>query len=325
MPDAYAAEGLTRLGVKLSKSETSSPKPARKALDDALAAGKAALCVADIATLPWYGLPRELAGASPHMIAVIGQDGGDFWIDDRSPQPIRFPAEALATSRATYRKAKNRLYTVDGAQPKYDARQAIRDAIADTARSYAEPAVPKSFWVNCGLRGMEKWRAQLTDAKDKKAWPSVFAEGARAYAGLHRAYQCIEHESTAPAAGRPFYAEFLEEAADALSKPALKQAAAAYRTSGELWAQISRSISQCTDAAVRHACEIADRRLELSDAEGAGASKEAAELWQKRNKLAADCKLTRDSALALYQELAAIAGEVIKAETAAVDLLKRAT
>lgn len=324
MPDTYVAEGLARLGVKLNTSEASSPNPARKKLEEALAAGKAVLCVADIASLPWFGLPPELAGSSPHLLAVVGREGADAWVDDRSPQPIRFSMDALAKSRATYRKAKNRMYTMDGPQAKYDARAAIRDAIADTTRSYAEPAVPKSFWVNCGLRGMEKWHAQLTDTKDKKAWPTVFAEGARAYAGLHRMYQCIEHESTAPAAGRPFYAEFLEEAADALGKPALQQAAAAYRASGELWAQVSRAVAQCPDAAVRQACAIADQRLELADAEGAGAAAASSELWRKRSQLAAECKLTRESALAFYQQLAPIVGEVVKAETAAVDLLKRA-
>lgn len=52
-------------------------------------------------------------------------------------------------------------------------------AIADTALRYVEPADPKSFWVNCGWSGFEKWRAMLTDRKDKKAWPTMFAEGPR--------------------------------------------------------------------------------------------------------------------------------------------------
>jgi len=324
MPDVYAAEGLARLGVKCSKSETSSPKPARLALDKASAAGRAALCVSDIATLPWYGLPKEFAGGAPHMIAVIGRDGDDAWIDDRAPRPMRLSMDALAKSRAAYRKGKNRLYTVDGPQPKYDARRAIRDAIADTAKRYFEPAVPKSFWSNCGLAGMQKWRALLTDQKDGKGWPQVFAERDRAYAGLHRAYQCIEHESTAPAAGRAFYAEFLEEASAALGQPALQQAAAAYRDSGTLWAQAARLISGCADAAVRQACEIADRRLELSDAEGGGASKELSALWQKRHQLGAECKLTREAAQVLYAQLAAVFGQIVSAESAAVELLKRA-
>ncbi|HEY2931884.1 MAG TPA: DUF4872 domain-containing protein [Acidobacteriota bacterium] len=323
MPDLYAAEGLSRLGVRLKKSETTSSKPARRALDEALSAGKAAICVADIATLPWYGLPHEFAGGSPHMIAVIGRDGDDVWIDDRPPRPIRLSINQLDKARACYRRAKNRLITVEGPQPKYDARQAIRDAIADTVRSYVEPAVPRSFWVNCGFSGIDKWRQMLTDRKDKKGWPSVFAEAGLAYAGLHRAYQCIEHESTAPSAGRGFYADFLDEAAGALIQPILKQAATAYRQTGDLWAQVSGLITECPDPAVRQACEISDRRLELGDAHGESISKESSELWQKRHKLAAECKLTKEAALSLYTKMADIVGQISQAEHSAVDLLNR--
>jgi hypothetical protein len=324
MPDVYAASGLSRLGVRLQKSETTSPKPARKALDDALSAGRAAICIADIATLPWYGLPEEFAGGAPHLVAVAGRDGDDFWIDDRSPRPIRFGGDLLGKARARYRPAKNRLITIDGPQPRYDPKQAIRDAIADTARSYVEPAVPKSFWVNCGFSGIDKWRTMLTDRKDKKGWPTVFAETALAYAGLHRAYDCIEHQFTAPAGGRPFYADFLDEAAAALERPILGEAAAAYRAAGELWAQVSSLVAACPDPAVRQACEIADRRLELGDAHGV-VSRESAELWQKRHRLAAECELTRDAALALYGRMADIVGRIGVAERSGVELLERSS
>ncbi|HEV8130592.1 MAG TPA: DUF4872 domain-containing protein [Acidobacteriota bacterium] len=323
MPDAYVAAGLSRLGLRLKQRETTSPKSARKALDEALSAGKAAICVADIASLPWYGLPKEFAGAGPHLIAVVGRDGDDVWIDDRSPRPIRLQIDQLDKARARYRQGKNRLITLEGPQPKYDAKQAIRDAVAGTARSYVEPAVPKSFWVNCGFSGIDKWRQMLTDRKDKKGWPTVFADAARAYAGLHRAYDCIEHQFTAPAGGRAFYADFLEEAARALDQPILKQAATAYREAGALWARIASLIAECGDAAVRQACEIADRRLELGDAHGEGLTKEASELWQKRHNLAGECKLTKDAALSLYAKVADVVGQISDAERAAVELLNR--
>ena len=319
MPDAFAAAGMERLGVKFTKKESTSTKPAQKALDDALAAGKAALCVADIAVLPWYGLPKEFAGSAPHMLAVVGRDGDDAWIDDRAPRPLRLKMETLAVSRAAYRKGKNRLYTVEGEQPKYDGREAIRSAIAAAARGYVEPPVPRSFWSNCGLAGLRKWHALLTDAKDKKGWPGVFSDGARAYSGLQRAYQCIEHEFTAPAAGRPFYAEFLDEASDALGKPALRLAADAFRKSGELWATAARTIAQAPDKAVRQACEISDRRPELTDE--AGPPEQLAQLWQKRHKLGEECRLTREAAREVYAQLAATVAQIVGAEEAAVKLL----
>ena len=167
MPYVYIAEGLSRIGMKVTSNETTSATSARKALDAALAGGKAALCVTDAASLPWTGLPKAFVGGGPHVVAVAGRDGDDFWIDDRAARPRRIGASQLATARAAYRHAKNRLVTFDGALPGYDARHALRAAIADTAKRYVEPAVPKSFWVNCGFSGLDKWRQMLVDAKDK--------------------------------------------------------------------------------------------------------------------------------------------------------------
>jgi hypothetical protein len=324
MPDVYVAEGLSRLGVRQAVSETTSAKAARTALDKALEAGKAALCVADIASLPWYGLPQEYIGGGPHLIAVVGRDASDAWVDDRPPRPIRLPLPALDKARAAYRKAKNRLVTIDGAEAKHDAKRALGAALADTARSYVEPAVPASFRVNCGFSGIDKWRLLLTDTKDKKGWPMLFPEGPLAYAGLQRAYQCLEHESTAPNAGRPFYADFLAEAAQALGAPRLDEAALAYREAGVLWASLSVLVAECDDSAVRQACAIADRRFELSDAAEAGAAGESAELWRKRNALGAECRLSRAAALALYARMAEVLREIGDAERAAADCLTRA-
>ena len=158
----------------------------------------------------------------------------------------------------------------------------IAEAIADTALRYVEPAVPKSFAVNCGFSGLAKWRDELTDRKSKRGWPSMFAEGARAYAALYRAYEDIECRSTA--GGRAFYADFLEEAAGLLGQDRLRRAAAEYREAATLWSRVADTIASCPDEAVRQACDIADRRVELNDAVDKATCAEAAGLWQQRNQ-----------------------------------------
>ena len=52
-------------------------------LDQTLAAGKVAICIVDIASLPWYGLPAEFIGGGPHVVTVAGRYGDRYWIDDR--------------------------------------------------------------------------------------------------------------------------------------------------------------------------------------------------------------------------------------------------
>jgi hypothetical protein len=223
------------------------------------------------------------------------------------------PSADFDRARATIRKAKHRMVVVEGADPAHDAAKAVRDAVADTARTYSEPAVPKAFQGNCGFAGMSKWRRLLTDAKDAKGWPKVFADGARAYAGLSRTYAGIEVEFTAPAGGRPFYAEFLDEAGR-------REPAALFRESGALWAELSRMVSE-SDAAVRRSCEVQVRRLELGDAEGAAAMAETAGLWRQRQKLGEECRLTAASARALYAAMADVVGKIEAVERKAVSSL----
>ena len=323
MPDVYAAQGLSRLGVGLEQHETSSRAAAQKTLDETLAAGKPPLCVTDIASLPHYGLPMHFVGGAPHVVAVVGRDGDSYWIDDRQAEPIRVTGKQLADARAAYKKAKHRLVAVEQPQKTPSAAQTratIAGAIADTALRYVEPAVPKSFAVNCGFSGLAKWRDELTDMKGRRGWPTVFSEGARAYAALYRAYEDIECHATA--GGRPFYADFLDEAAEALGQDRLRRAAAAYREAGTLWSRIAHTIARCPDEAVRQACDIADRRVELNDALEDAECARSAELWQARHKLAERCKLKREAALGLYTEMASLVDGILQTERRAVELLK---
>lgn len=322
MPDVYVAAGLSRLGLRLTQAQTTSAAASRKALDESLEAGRAPLCVVDLASLPWYGLPSEYVGGSPQVVGIAGRDGDAYWIDDRPPQPMRLEAAALANARARFRQGKNRLIRVEGPDPAYDAKRAVRDAVADTARSYTDPAVPKSFQVNCGFSGLNKWRQMLTEEKDKKAWPAVFGEGPLAHAGLHRAYECIEGQF-GPGAGRPLYAQFLEESAAAIDRPSLRSAASVFREAGEAWTRLAGLIANCGDEAVRQACEVVDRRLELADGQSGDISDESAGLWARRHRLAADCRLTKDAARALYAEMSGVVGRILDLERTAVAQLRK--
>jgi hypothetical protein len=319
MPDVYVGEGLSRLGLRTMVHETTSRASARRMLDETLAAGKAAICIVDIASLPWYGLPAQFVGGGPHVVAIVGRDGDRYWVDDRASHPIAVDADTLASARAAYRQAKSRLVAIEGLDVESDARGSMSRAVADTALRYVEPAVPKSFWVNCGWSGLEKWRGLLTDFKDKKGWPTVFAEGPRAYAGLQRAYESIECQ-LAPGAGRTLYAEFLDEASTALNRPRLREAAAAYRRASAAWTGITSLIANVSDKSVRESCAIADRRLALGDdgVEGAASRESSTELWERRRSLAGECRLSKADALAIYVAMATLVGQIIEAERNAV-------
>jgi hypothetical protein len=301
MPDAYIGQGLARLGVATTRNETTSPSAARKALEVTLGAGTPALCAAGLRT-----------------VAVVGRDGDDWWIDGRAPVPTRLASPTLARFRSGYRPAKNRLTTIVGAAPSADPSGTLRLAIADTAKSYVEPAVPRSFWVNCGFAGLEKWQRMLTDSKDKKAWPALFDEGPRAFAALKRTYEWVAC-LVAPGAGRPLYAEFLDEAARILSEPSLRTAAAAYREAGRLWSAFAVGVATVDDAAVRRACDEAEREVESLDAEGdCQTMANPIEQMEKQRAAGADCRLTKAAARSIYAEMAVRLQAIGDAERAGV-------
>jgi len=309
MPDAYLGQGLARLGVTTTRNETTSPAAAKKALEAALGAGKPALCAAGLRT-----------------VAVVGRDGDDWWIDGRAPVPTRLASTTLARFRGGYRPAKNRLTAIEGADRSADATNTLRLAIADTAKSYVEPAVPRSFWVNCGFRGLEKWQRMLTDSKDRKAWPALFDEGPRAFAALKRTYEWVAC-LVAPGAGRPLYAEFLEEAAQILSEPSLRTAAAAYREAGQLWSAFADGVATVDDAAVRRACDEAEREVESLDAEGdCHTMTNPVEQMAKQRAAGSDCRLTKAAARSIYGEMAVrlrAIGEAERAGVAAMTAIER--
>jgi hypothetical protein len=160
----------------------------------------------------------------------------------------------------------------------------------------------------------------LTDRKDAKGWPSLFAEGTLAYAGLQRAFEWIEGPA-GPAAGRGLYADFLDEVSGPLGRKALKEAATAFRESGRLWSEAAGVIAACGDKAIREGCEIAERRFELSDVHGEGVSAASAELWQKRHAIGESCRLSKEKALAVFGQLAPLVGGILAAERSASELL----
>jgi hypothetical protein len=48
----------------------------------------------------------------------------------------------------------------------------------------------------------------------------------------------------------------------------------------------------------------------------------SAELWGRRLKLAEECRLSKADALAIYAEMATMAGAIIEAERAAVEAMR---
>jgi len=330
MSDAFIGEAVDRLGPVARREETGGAKTAARALDRVLAEGRSAVVVVDKASIPYHGMPEEWRGHLPVVVGIAGADGSDVWLDDRSVRPLRVPRETLDTARGRYRKAKHLLVTFDpnraGAAGAASGGLALEgpivEAVRDTVKSLREAPFPK-FAGNFGLRGLEKWSRLLTDAKDPKGWPKVFASREDFWAGLRRVHECIEHDHTAPAAGRPLYAGFLEEAAALTGREALAGAAGAFRDSGERWGRIAALVLE-TDDAIRRGCEISAGTFEVLDEHGEDAGDAMRRAIAERAALAKECRADAASAGDRLAEIAGLVGEIHEIESDAADALARA-
>ncbi|MEQ8763563.1 MAG: DUF4872 domain-containing protein [Planctomycetota bacterium] len=321
MPTGLIAGGLERLAAKTSITETSSAAKAARALDAALESGQAALCVVDLAQMPYLGMPEQMIGMCPGIIGVAGRDGDDVLIDDRRTRPHRMPIEELSRARAGYKKAKQRLITIEPGTRCRDLSEAALDAVRATAHRFRVSPF-KGFASNFGFAGLEKWQRLLIDPKDKKGWPKQFFEGGHAALALRRTFEGIELEYTAPAGSRPLYADFLDEAAELTGRAELRGAAALFRESGVQWRSISESIASCGDDELERACATTEQRAELMDSEEASDSSELRDLWSYHPGAAARSELSVDRAAAICESISETLGRIREIEEKAVQQLE---
>lgn len=322
MPDSFIAGGLTRLGVKSTIHETGSSAVARKALDAALAAKQPVLCTVDcVAISPEADNSNLIPGCgAPTVVAVAGVDGDELLVDDGGTVLRRITRERFARARAFYKKGRNRMITLDGSSGKVDLGPAMETSIAATAERFST-APYKGFASNFGFTGLEKWQRLLTDPHDRKGWPAVFPEGRLAYLALRRTHDGIEHEFTAPAAGRPLYAEFLLEAAKTTSDKRYESAAKLFRKSGEHWTAIAEVIRTCGDPTIEEGCRLRESFRELLDEVKWPNEGEAARLIREQRSVAKQCRMAAARARELYAELAGHVGKIVGIEREAVEVL----
>lgn len=169
---------------------------------------------------------------------------------------------------------------------------------------------------------MEKMQRLLTDKKDAKGWPRQFKPGRDACTGLHRIYECLQHDYTSPAASRPAYADFLGEAAGITKDARFQGVAEKFRETGKLWDAMAQAISKCPDKSLQRLCEITDARAEAFDTKGAQAGPELAALWKERAEVAKESKLSEETRDGLCQGMAEKLGRIIGIERDAVEQLR---
>jgi hypothetical protein len=227
-PARWAGELATRLGLHAEIHETGGTKRAAATLDAQLDRGLPAIAWIDTYTLGLRGEPAWRAGYGGAPVVVYERAGDTYAIDACSRARETVPADVLAAARGRVVSYKNRLITIDPELVDLSDER-LRDAVEEGLRLQVEhlSASSSSF----SLPAWRKWARMTTDTRAAKGWPTVFADGR----GVASAMASIYTGASGGAHLRGLYATVLDDAADLLSRPGLRDAAAAWREAAAAW------------------------------------------------------------------------------------------
>lgn len=308
---------LERLGVVQNLKQTASADKGLENLLEALEAGHPAIVWADAMSLPYNADAPSDQYWAMLPIVVYGHDDGAAYIADRSAQPLIVGAEDLAVARARIKKDKLRVVTLE--LPSLDKLpSAVSNGIWQCIRLFTE-APPKGSKRNFGLSGLAHWAQMLTNTRNKQSWTRFFPPGRPLFAALAGnsyspgLYGWVQHYSGRGGAERGSYGEFLDEAAEILQRPGLREAAGIWRESAAAWRNLCLMALPEEIGILAKARHLLDERHNLFIHQG-GASTERrreinAEIDSLRETAGHEFPLNEDQATDLY---AAISEQVLK-------------
>ncbi|MDH5505943.1 MAG: BtrH N-terminal domain-containing protein [Anaerolineae bacterium] len=253
-----------RLGIEVTEKRTASPEKAVTNLTDVLFEGKPAIVWADAASFEYNNLDFDEAMWAMMPVLVFGynENIGQAQIADRARVALTVSAASLAQARARTASNKNRLITLDAADSS-KLPQAVEAGIRSCIEMFTGEPPRAPMKGKFGLDAFVRWADLLTDTKNKKGWAKQFAPGERMYAGLLSAYETIELWGTGGNGARGLYADFMNEAAAVLAKPALKTVAKMFRNSQDLWKGLTEALLPDSVDLFRETRELMQREFEL--------------------------------------------------------------
>jgi len=309
-----------RLQVTPTFRETGTPKVAQQQLEAALEDGEPVVAWVDRAHLPYLQLPGLVEGHIPHFVTIYGVENGEVLVDDLAAKPFRIPVEMMASARARIPSFKNRLMlvTADG-EP--DLPAAIMAGIHDEIDHLSQKS--ESF----SLPVFQKWGKMMTNAKNAKAWPVVFADRHRLYGALKSVYEGVEQISTGGGGMRGLYADFLDEAAGIVN-PGLSDVANIYRDLAAQWSAFADSALPDSIEPLRETKSLLRQRYDILMAQGSDGLNDIQPLTEQLGALYAEYNRNfpmSDAEVAdLFRALGDQLSDLYQAEVDALTALKKA-
>jgi hypothetical protein len=275
---------LTRLGIVQEVRQTNKAEKGLANLLDVLDEGLPAIVWADMWSLPYNTFVAHdgMWGMMPIIVYGYEDTTDTVLVADRAAVGLTISTAALATARARVKQERFRLLTLDQPDPE-KLPAAVTAGIWDCINLYLEKP-PKGSPNNWGIRAFTYWAELLSNPKQRLSWARVFPAGPAMYAGLTSAFSHYGVTGIRHDAERGLYADFLDEAALILRKPALQEVAAAFRQSSIAWQTLATILLPDAVAPFGESRRLIVQKAERFRTAGAGAQ---AEIEQMNERLRA--------------------------------------
>ena len=253
MPGTIFTRVMKNLHIKVGMRRFSNKDKAMEEMDELLAAGIPVGNVVGLYYLPYSPIRQHF---NFHNLCVIGKEGDKYVVSDplypviqnlsyNELKKVRF-AEGLL-------KPRGKMYWIKEKSSLPDLSQAIVNGIKTTCKNMLD--IPLPIFGVAGISTLSKQVRNL-DVKYGEKDAALY---------LLKLVQLLEEFGTGGAGFRFMYSAFLQEAAQILNKPKLKDFAGEMNKIGNLWRQFAiesgRKIKSRTNMPYN---ELADKLLEIA-------------------------------------------------------------
>ncbi|MFX0168573.1 MAG: BtrH N-terminal domain-containing protein [Candidatus Hodarchaeota archaeon] len=220
-----------RAGASITVHRTMSSKKGHAWLLEKLEAQQPVVIYADIACLPYTGVPED-AHFGQHALVVYGVDEGanTVYISDRGQRGVTVTVDELKRARASkYPPWPPQHAIFEFSLPKAleISKEKVVDALTTTVDKMLNPPIR-----NIGLKGIQKWAELILQ------WPEIFPDE-RLWQALYQGFIYIETGGSGGSAFRPMFVRYLQEVEERFPMSGLDAVISKYQEAGKIWSKIA--------------------------------------------------------------------------------------
>jgi Butirosin biosynthesis protein H, N-terminal/Domain of unknown function (DUF4872) len=321
----WATATLDRLPVPYEIHTTSGVKGAGQRLSEELDAGRPVIVLPDRYLLGYWHLPPDLEARGGHFLVAYGQSDDRVHLDDRNLAPLTIARGDFDRARQRVVSYKNMLLSIRPAQLVLSD-DALAIAILEGLRDGTERLAGTS--ESFALPAWRSWARRMTDERNAKGWPRVFAGGRGLVGALLSVWEGVEPVGMTGGNLRGLFAESLTESAELLNRPQLGELAHEWRQIAQRWHDLAETALPADRPQFGRMRELTAAIQERIIAEGDGGADAAAaaadELWALRAEADAGSPFDSEATRSLFEAMANQLTALYDAETAAVRRLREA-